>query len=144
LDVQTVLGLAAGIPTSFLSVGNIINDSSDLASALFDTTTFLSTTQSPPSVVTTSYGFDEAQVSPQDLQYVVVALYISCISHPRLRRKICNGYMAAGARGISVSFASGDSGVHSRDDLASCSNDTFIAIFPASCPYGECTSANII
>jgi hypothetical protein len=57
---------------SFLSVGNNITEISDFAGALFDTTTFLSTTPSPPSVVTTSYGFDEAQFSPQDLQYVVV------------------------------------------------------------------------
>jgi hypothetical protein len=48
---------------------------SDFAGALFDTTTFLSTTPSPPSVVTTSYGLDEAQFSPQDLQYVLV---LSC------------------------------------------------------------------
>jgi hypothetical protein len=75
LDVQTVIGLAAGIPTSFLSVGNIINVASDLSGAFFDTTTFLSTTQNPPSVFTTSFGFDEAQFSPQDLQYAVVAFY---------------------------------------------------------------------
>jgi hypothetical protein len=75
LDVQTVLGLAAGIPTSFLSVGNVINNSADFSVALFDTTTFLSTTQSPPSVFTTSFGDDETQFSPQDLQYVVVAAW---------------------------------------------------------------------
>jgi tripeptidyl-peptidase-1 len=130
---------------SFLSVGNNITEISDFAGALFDTTTFLSTTPSPPSVVTTSYGFDEAQFSPQDLQYVVV-LFCAHVSggfffpHTRPRRKICNGYMAAGARGISVIFASGDNGVHTRGDLTSCSNNTFVVEFPASCPYGQYTS----
>jgi hypothetical protein len=47
-------------------------EGSDFAVALFDTTTFLSTTKSPPSVVTTSYGNNEAMFSPQDLQYVGV------------------------------------------------------------------------
>jgi tripeptidyl-peptidase-1 len=147
LDVQTVIGLAAGIPTSFLSVGNILNVATvatDISGAFFDTTTFLSTTQNPPSVFTTSFGFDEAQFSPQDLQYVAVTFralgFPFFFTHPRLRRKICNGYMAAGARGISVIFASGDNGVHARADPTGCSNNTFVVEFPASCPYGRYTS----
>jgi hypothetical protein len=64
-------------------------------------------------------------------------------SHVRHYRKICNGYMAAGARGISVIFSSGDNGVHARDDPSSCSNNTFVVQFPASCPYGVCTSAHV-
>jgi tripeptidyl-peptidase-1 len=143
LDVQTVLGLATGVPTSFLSVGGIhqATEAADFAVALFDTTTFLSTTKSPPSVVTTSYGNDEAMFSPQDLQYVAdvqdILFYPSHVPHCR---KICNGYMAAGARGISVIFSSGDNGVHARGDPTSCSNNTFVVEFPASCPYGELTS----
>jgi hypothetical protein len=72
LDVQTVLGLAAGIPTSFLSVGGVIEDA-DFPAGLLATTDFLSTTESPPSVFTTSASNDEAQFSPQDLQYVLLA-----------------------------------------------------------------------
>jgi tripeptidyl-peptidase-1 len=63
--------------------------------------------------------------------------------------------MALGARGISVVFASGDvstvifrpfnekyslyiiqGGVRgNHDDLSQCNNNTFITVFPASCPY---------
>jgi hypothetical protein len=60
-----VLGLAAGISASFLSVGS----DDDSVRALLDTTTFLTTMADPPSVVTTSYGGDETAFSPQDLQY---------------------------------------------------------------------------
>jgi tripeptidyl-peptidase I len=39
--------------------------------------------------------------------------------------------MALGARGISVLFSSGDGGVRNGQ----CDNNTFVPIFPASCPY---------
>jgi tripeptidyl-peptidase I len=44
--------------------------------------------------------------------------------------------MALGARGISVLFASGDGGVRGgHDDSSQCTNNTFIPVFPASCPF---------
>ena len=51
-------------------------------------------------------------------------------------RKLCNTYGALGARGISVLYASGDGGVrggHDTPDL--CTDNTFIPVFPASCPF---------
>ncbi|KAJ7347183.1 hypothetical protein DFH08DRAFT_699461, partial [Mycena albidolilacea] len=46
-------------------------------------------------------------------------------------------YMALGAHGISVVFASGDvSGVRGRHDVPGvCMNNTFMPVFPASCPW---------
>ncbi|KAJ6619105.1 peptidase S8/S53 domain-containing protein [Mycena sp. CBHHK59/15] len=44
---------------------------------------------------------------------------------------------ALGARGVSVLFGSGDGGVRGLhdDNTTDCSNNTFIPIFPTSCPY---------
>ncbi|KAF7316158.1 Family S53 protease-like protein [Mycena indigotica] len=48
--------------------------------------------------------------------------------------KICDGYAAASARGVSVLSASGDGGVSgNHDDGFNCG--LFISVFPASCPY---------
>jgi tripeptidyl-peptidase-1 len=58
--------------------------------------------------------------------------------------KICNGYMALGARGISVINASGDGGVRgNHDSLSQCPNNTFIAVFPASCPFVTAVGSTI-
>lgn len=44
--------------------------------------------------------------------------------------------MALGARGISVINASGDGGVRgNHDSLNQCTSNTFIPVFPASCPF---------
>ena len=44
--------------------------------------------------------------------------------------------MAIGARGVSVINSSGDGGVRgNHDTVDQCTNDTFIAVFPASCPW---------
>ncbi|KAF7346645.1 Family S53 protease-like protein [Mycena sanguinolenta] len=71
--------------------------------------------------VTTSYGLDEN------------------LFENSVPRKLCDGYMALGARGISVLFASGDGGVRGGHDNSSipgvCESNIFIPVFPASCPY---------
>ncbi|KAF7328158.1 Family S53 protease-like protein [Mycena venus] len=114
--------LATGVPVDFLSVGGPPDSNfSDLATALLDTNTFLDGVDNPPSVVTTSYG-------PMENQF-----------ESPVARKICDGYMALGARGISVLFASGDGGVRGSHDDSSipgfCESNVFIPVFPASCPY---------
>jgi tripeptidyl-peptidase-1 len=87
---------------------------------VLDATTYLAGLASPPSVMTTSYGGNEDSFSRSDAQ------------------KICAGYMALGARGISVLYSSGDGGVRGgKDEASQCTNNTFIPVFPASCPYGE-------
>jgi tripeptidyl-peptidase-1 len=58
--------------------------------------------------------------------------------------KICNGYMALGARGISVLNASGDGGVRgNHDSLSQCTSNTFIPVFPASCPFVTAVGSTI-
>ncbi|KAF7361002.1 Family S53 protease-like protein [Mycena sanguinolenta] len=108
-------GLAPESPVLFLSVGG---NGSDFAQDLLDTTTFLDGLESPPSVMSTSYGIAESSVDPS------------------MAIKLCNAYMALGARGISVLFGSGDGGVRGLvDTLDICDNNTFIAFFPSTCPY---------
>jgi tripeptidyl-peptidase-1 len=55
LDVQYTTGIATEVPVQFLSVGG-----NNFATSLLDTTTFLDGVANPPSVMTTSYGSNEA------------------------------------------------------------------------------------
>jgi hypothetical protein len=90
-DVQYAMGVAGGIPTSFLTVGGLTTqDETGLASdqqfatGLFDTTTYLTTTANPPTVVTTSYGFQEEHLSPQVVQWVErMVASRPCLAHAR-------------------------------------------------------------
>ncbi|KAJ7830620.1 family S53 protease-like protein [Mycena olivaceomarginata] len=117
LDIQYTVGIATGVPVEFLSVGGPLTID-DFPAALFDTTTFVDGIANPPTVMTTSYGFTES----------FFGLSVAT--------KICNGYMALGARGISVVFASGDGGVRGNHDSTDvCTNNTFMPVFPASCPW---------
>ena len=71
-----------------------------------------------PHTLTTSYGEDEQSLP---LAY---------------RRKICDLFGQLGARGVSVIFSSGDTGVGSACQTNDGTNRTaFMLIFPASCPY---------
>ncbi|KAF7346643.1 Family S53 protease-like protein [Mycena sanguinolenta] len=122
LDVEYTIGLATGVPVEFLSVGGPPDSNiSDFATAFLDTNTFLDGLDNPPSVVSISYGLNEDQ------------------SESSIARKLCDGYMALGARGISVLFASGDGGVRGGHDNSSmpgvCESNIFIPGFPPSCPY---------
>jgi len=77
-------------------------------------------TSSIPQVISNSYQDDEQTVP---LSYAI---------------SVCNGFAQLGARGISIIFGSGDSGVGKNG--ACISNDgtnstTFLAMFPSTCPY---------
>ncbi|KAJ7107680.1 family S53 protease-like protein [Mycena epipterygia] len=125
LDVQYTIGLATGVPVTFLSVGNDTTETGFITS-LLDTTIFLAGAADPPSTMTTSYGDNEINFGNS------------------LATKICNGYMALGARGISVLFSSGDGGVRGSHDVPlQCTNDTFIPVFPASCPFVTSVGATV-
>ncbi|CAK5281037.1 unnamed protein product [Mycena citricolor] len=114
LDVEYTIGIATGVPATFLSVGNSV----EFPTALIDTTTFLDGVKNPPSVMTTSYGSTETSFGGS------------------LATRICNGYMALSSRGISVVFASGDGGVRGNHDTTDiCSNNRFMPVFPAACPF---------
>ncbi|KAK0186017.1 family S53 protease [Armillaria mellea] len=112
LDIQYTLGIATGVPTIFISVGASSTDGVD---GFLDMTNFLNAEASPPQVLTTSYGFDETDIPAS------VAI------------RLCNAYMALGARGVSVIFASGDGGVGGGQRGESCTS--FIPTFPGGCPF---------
>ncbi|KAF7368588.1 Family S53 protease-like protein [Mycena venus] len=125
LDIQYTVGLATGVPVTFLSVGD---DDTEEAffTQLLDTTTSLAGAANPPTTITTSYGSNEVDFGSS------------------LATKICNGYMALGARGISVLFASGDGGVRGgHDDESQCNNNTFIPVFPSTCPFVTSVGATV-
>ncbi|KAJ7349616.1 subtilisin-like protein [Mycena albidolilacea] len=125
LDIQYTMGIATGVATTFLSVGGPPNIPG-FAQSLLDTTTFLDGIDNPPTVMTTSYGSGESDFG---------------IS---LATKICNGYMALGARGISVLTGSGDGGVRGNHDGGSiCGNNTFFPVFPGTCPYATAVGSTI-
>lgn len=73
-----------------------------------------------PQVISTSYGDDE-----QTVPYSYA-------------KRVCDGFQQLGARGISVIFSSGDSGVGSDGACFSNSNTSQAALlpeFPTSCPW---------
>ncbi|KAH9069319.1 family S53 protease [Lactarius deliciosus] len=112
LDVQYTIGLASGVPTVFISVGDQYQDG-DLEGFL-DIINFLSDKSAPPQVLTTSYGQDEDTIS-RALAY-----------------RLCNAYASLSARGVTILFSSGDGGV-SGAQSGSCT--TFVPTFPSGCPF---------
>ncbi|TDL21547.1 subtilisin-like protein [Rickenella mellea] len=122
LDIQYTIGVASGVPTTFISVG--LNNTDHLGGFL-DIITFLQKQASPPQVLTTSYAQNEDTVSQT------------------LANSLCNAYMQLGARGVSILFASGDGGV-SGSQYARCTN--FVPTFPSVCPFmtsvGATTASN--
>ncbi|KAK7053681.1 family S53 protease-like protein [Favolaschia claudopus] len=121
LDVQYALGLATGVPVQFLSVNTPSLDNDAFATAFVETSMYLDGLEDPPLVVTTSYAPTETDFGES------------------MTRKICNSYLALGARGISLLFGSGDGGVRGGHDNSSipglCENNDFLVVFPASCPW---------
>ncbi|KAJ8087301.1 hypothetical protein PM082_006131 [Marasmius tenuissimus] len=111
LDIQYTVGVASGVPVTFISVGPNTADGVD---GFLDIINALNAQSAPPQVLTTSYGFDETDLGST------------------LATRVCNAYMALGARGVSILFASGDGGV-SGGQSQSCT--TFIPAFPGGCPF---------
>ncbi|KAJ7891371.1 subtilisin-like protein [Mycena olivaceomarginata] len=88
LDIQYTVGLATGVPVTFVSVGENTKDGAD--EGFLDIINALIAETAPPQVLTTSYGFDtEASLSK--------ALTIA----------MCNQYMQLTSRGVSILFATG-------------------------------------
>ncbi|EJD40889.1 subtilisin-like protein [Auricularia subglabra TFB-10046 SS5] len=108
LDVQFSVGVAGHtVPVTFISVG----DEGDNKNGFLDLINSLLEQEELPQVLSTSYGMDEAAVGPD------------------LANQMCDAYMQLGARGVSVLFSSGDSGVGAGE----C--ETFTPTFPSGCPY---------
>ncbi|KAF5352182.1 hypothetical protein D9758_009222 [Tetrapyrgos nigripes] len=111
LDIQYTVGVATGVPTIFITVGD---NNADGVNGFIDIINALNAESAPPQVLTTSYGFDEPDLGSA------------------LATRVCNAYMTLGARGVSILFASGDGGV-SGGQSQSCT--TFIPAFPGGCPF---------
>ncbi|CAK5272371.1 unnamed protein product [Mycena citricolor] len=113
LDVQYTVGVATGVPVNFVSVGNNFNDG---VNGFIDVMNFFigQSASARPSVVTTSYGFDERDLTRAQLT------------------SMCNTYMQLGALGTSILFSSGDGGV-SGSQSQTCT--TFVPTAPSGCPY---------
>ncbi|KAI0691960.1 family S53 protease [Cerioporus squamosus] len=112
LDIQYTVGVATGVPIFFISIGEDYQDGPlegflDVVNALLDEDT-------PPYVMSTSYGQDEDTISLN------------------LANKLCKAYAQLGARGVSILFASGDGGV-AGSQSSSCSK--FVPTFPSGCPF---------
>ncbi|KAI0045659.1 family S53 protease [Auriscalpium vulgare] len=111
LDIQYTIGVATGVPVTFLSVGN---NSQDNTGGMLDLANNLLSQQTVPQVLTTSYGLNEDTISMA------------------LAQKLCNAYAQLGARGTSVLFSSGDGGV-AGSQPQKCKR--FVPTFPATCPF---------
>ncbi|KAJ7093501.1 family S53 protease [Mycena epipterygia] len=113
LDTQYTIGLATGVPITFISVGESNTDGVD---GFMDIITALikEATGTRPNVLTTSYGFDESDLSRA------------------VANTLCNSYMQLGALGTSILFSSGDGGV-SGSQSQTCT--TFIPTLPSDCPF---------
>lgn len=59
IDIQYTVGIAAGVPTTFISVGE---DNRDGFAGFLDITGFLLAKSDPPHALTTSYGYDEPDI----------------------------------------------------------------------------------
>ncbi|KIJ26281.1 hypothetical protein M422DRAFT_38294 [Sphaerobolus stellatus SS14] len=112
LDIQYTIGVASGVPTTFISVGSNVQD--DALNGFLDIINFLLNETAPPQVLTTSYGQNENTISRA------------------LATQLCNAYMQRGARGTSILFASGDDGV-AGSQMTRCT--TFLPTFPSGCPF---------
>ncbi|KAJ7491667.1 peptidase S8/S53 domain-containing protein [Mycena galericulata] len=112
LDIQYAVGVATGVPITFLSVGENNPDGVD---GFMDIITALisQSAGTRPNVLTTGYFFDEDALSRS------------------VANQLCNSYMQLGALGTSILFSSGDGGV-GGSQFQACT--TFIPTFPSSCP----------
>ena len=68
LDTQYTVGVATGVPITFISVGNSFNDGS--LHGFLDIINFLLSETNPPQVLTTSYGQNENTISSALAMYV--------------------------------------------------------------------------
>ncbi|KAJ7723451.1 family S53 protease [Mycena maculata] len=109
IDIQYTVGVAGNVPTTYL----LDQSNSDAAISYMDTINWLLSQEDPPTVFTTSYANEEAELTQSAAM------------------SVCNGYMQLAAIGISMIFASGDGGA--SDNQQGCTS--FVPMFPSTCPY---------
>ncbi|KAJ4490304.1 subtilisin-like protein [Lentinula aciculospora] len=121
LDIQYTVGMANGIPVTFVDIGNSNHDGDD--GGFLDIVNDLLAESNPPLVLTTSYGIaaDESGLSKS------------------LTFAMCDAFMKLTARGVSILYATGDGGVASSPG-AECDNEPFLAAWP-TCPYATLVGA---
>ncbi|KAH9941656.1 subtilisin-like protein [Epithele typhae] len=121
LDVQYMVSIATDVPSSLITVDTSSNGAITI-DKFIDMANFLLDMETPPLVFSTSYGFSE----PADNA-----------GFTQLATQLCNLYAQLGARGVSVVYASGDSGVAGTfiNNPAQCTDQPFVPTFPAGCPY---------
>ena len=126
LDAETIIGISYPTPMTVYITGGSppfkpsINSPSNTNEPYLEWVQSVLHQPDVPQVISTSYGDDEQTVPKA------------------YARVVCRMFAQLGARGISLLFASGDSGV---GPTGSCiTNDAknktqFLPLFPASCPY---------
>jgi len=125
LDVQQILSIGYPTPLTAFSTGGsppFIPDANEDTNTNEPYLVFLNyilAQKSIPQVLSTSYGDDEQTVP---LSYA---------------DRVCSGFAQLGARGVSVLFSSGDSGVGANGTCISNIDGKaqFIPEFPTSCPW---------
>ncbi|EKM59772.1 uncharacterized protein PHACADRAFT_250501 [Phanerochaete carnosa HHB-10118-sp] len=132
LDTQFLFGITHPIPATFFTTAGsppFIPDvltPTDSNEPYLDWLDFILNTPNPPQTISTSYADDEQTVPPSFAQ------------------RVCQGFATLGAKGVSLTFSSGDGGVGDGDpDPATqeCfTNDgrnktEFVPEFPPSCPF---------
>ncbi|KAK0444466.1 tripeptidyl peptidase A [Armillaria borealis] len=130
LDVQFAFGMSFPIKSTFYSTAGrppfIPPYQADNSSAPANTNEpyaqwldYMLSQEDLPATISTSYGDSENTVP---LAYA---------------RRICQGFAQLGARGVSLLFASGDSGVGNGECITNDGTQTkrFVPNFPATCPY---------
>ncbi|ETS87832.1 hypothetical protein PFICI_01660 [Pestalotiopsis fici W106-1] len=111
LDVQYARAITSKIPNEFYSVGG---NNNQIYEYLSEYLLALSAAERP-NVVSVSYGGDESSVTKS------------------VASTTCNQFMQLGAAGVSILFASGDSGVGSGCTISG--SKAYQPDFPGGCPY---------
>ncbi|OAQ95772.1 hypothetical protein LLEC1_00392, partial [Akanthomyces lecanii] len=92
LDTQYCGALASPNPSQYLATAPTGSDGSSFNDAMLAFGNYLNSASAPPSAVSTSYGGEEDGTDPNYMD------------------RICNEFMKAGSRGVSIFFSSGDNG----------------------------------
>ncbi|KAJ7749422.1 family S53 protease [Mycena metata] len=130
LDTQYTIGVAAGVPVTFISVGESNTDGVD---GFMDIITALinEATGTRPNVLSTSYAFDESDLSRPVANTLCNAyIYLGALGRRLSVLHLNNCLMVPS--GTSLLFSSGDGGV-SGGQSQSCTD--FIPTLPSDCPY---------
>ncbi|EJD44918.1 hypothetical protein AURDEDRAFT_64960 [Auricularia subglabra TFB-10046 SS5] len=116
LDIQYTVGIATGVPVTFITVGSNYEDG---FYGFLDIIKYLgSQVPNQPKVLSTSYSFDEASPSAAAME------------------RLCNAYASLGAQGTSIIFSTGDHGVAGKNRRdCSDSDSPFLPTFPGGCPF---------